>query len=59
MPRNSVEVASSIDWRANGMVTEVADQGQCASDWAFAAIGAVESAFAIKMSERVRPFSAQ
>ena len=44
---NGARVAQSIDWRENGVVSPVADQGMCGSDWAFSAIGAVEGAFAI------------
>lgn len=45
---NITAIPSSIDWRENGKVSHIKDQGQCGSCWAFSGTSTVESAVAIK-----------
>eukprot|EP00930_Biecheleria_cincta_P087951 TRINITY_DN7718_c0_g1_i2.p1 TRINITY_DN7718_c0_g1~~TRINITY_DN7718_c0_g1_i2.p1 ORF type:complete len:536 (-),score=68.94 TRINITY_DN7718_c0_g1_i2:47-1654(-) len=52
-------VPASVDWVAAGKVIPVKDQQQCSSCWAFAAVAAMESAYAIENSATPISFSEQ
>jgi len=44
--------ASAKDWRKEGKVAAVKNQGGCGSCWAFSAVGAVETNYAIQTGKR-------
>jgi cathepsin L len=49
---------TSIDWRSQGVVTPVKDQGQCGSCFSFSNTGALEGAYALKYGT-LKSFSEQ
>ncbi|KAL1346017.1 hypothetical protein HN51_019671 [Arachis hypogaea] len=50
---NVDSIPSSIDWRTKGAVTNVKDQGDCGSCWAFSAVAAVEGIHALTTGQLV------
>lgn len=49
----TTDAPSSVDWTTQGKVTPVKNQGQCGSCWAFSAVEALESRWAIHSGKLV------
>ncbi|DAZ92676.1 TPA: hypothetical protein N0F65_001637 [Lagenidium giganteum] len=55
----SLQEQDSVDWTTTGCVAPPKDQGHCGSCWAFASIGALESAYCLTHNNRLQQFSEQ
>ncbi|XP_027911943.1 zingipain-2-like [Vigna unguiculata] len=50
---NVTPIPATVDWRQNGAVTPIKDQGQCGSCWAFSTVAATEGIYQITTGKLV------
>ena len=50
---SNIKIPNSLDWRSMGAVTNIKNQKQCGSCWAFSAVGTIEGQHAIKIGNLV------